>query len=827
MGTIRTMNRSFASGEISPELHGRVDLNKYTDGLAKCRNFITLPHGPARNRVGTEFVKEVSNSAKKTRLIPFSYNNTQTFAIELGAGFFRWHSAGATLLAGTPTAWNSGTAYAIGDMSLSGGRNYYCIKAHTNQVPPNATYWYAMPTDGTYEIPNSYAEADLFDIHYTQSADVLTLVHPSYPAAELRRYGATNWQLANISFASTVTAPTSVTATTSGPGGGTPVVQTYVATAVSNNNNLEESLASSAAGAGQTYTITGVTQANPGVLTTSVAHGRVAGDMVQISGVVGMTQLNGNTYWVNSVPTSTTMTLQTSATGGWISNILDTTAFTAYASGGTLTAGGAYVDLTVTGNKVTIAGTVASDIARVNVYKLSNGLYGLIGQALPTGGTFTFEDKNITADVSRTVPIPEKNAPNSSASYYPGAVGYFEQRRFFGGFSGAPQTVISTRSGTESNVNYHIPTVADDRLALRIAAREASTVRHIVPINNIILLTPTSEFKLSSTDGGAITGSTIQVRPQAYIGANNVQPLVVGGSVLYAQSRGGRVREMAYTWQTQTYVSNDISIMAPHLFDYYNIVDMCFQRAPHPIVWCVNDQGLLLGMTYVPEQQVSSWHWHDTDGVFESCCTITESNEDYLYLVVKRTINGSTKRYVERMRSRNFATLADNFFVDCGLTYSGAATTTITGLSHLEGKTVSVLGDGAVMPQCVVASGSITLSTAVSKAQIGLPITSDLETLPMAYPANDFGQGRPKNVNKVFLRVVNSSGVFAGPDFTNLVQYAQRTTEVYGSPPALRNDEIEIVLDNAWGTSGQVCIRQTDPLPLTIVSATLEVAVGG
>jgi hypothetical protein len=286
---------------------------------------------------------------------------------------------------------------------------------------------------------------------------------------------------------------------------------------------------------------------------------------------------------------------------------------------------------------------------------------------------------------------------------------------------------------------------------------------------------------------------------------------------------------MSYYWQGQSYQTNDISIMAPHLFDYFSVVDMAFTRAPYPILWCVNDQGALLGMTYVPEQQISAWHRHDTDGLFESCCAISEEGEDKLYVVVKRTIGGATKRYVERVHTRKMATQADAFFVDCGATYVGATpTSTVSGLTWLEGKTVSLLGDGAVMPQKVVTGGAVALDAACTTVQVGLPITADLQTLPLAVDGtSDFAQGRQKNVNKVYLRVYHSSGIFAGPNASALRAYKQRTTEPYGSPPNWVSDEVEIVLDNQWASSGQVFIRQSDPLPLTVVSATLEVSVGG
>jgi hypothetical protein len=285
---------------------------------------------------------------------------------------------------------------------------------------------------------------------------------------------------------------------------------------------------------------------------------------------------------------------------------------------------------------------------------------------------------------------------------------------------------------------------------------------------------------------------------------------------------------MSYNWQANGYLSNDVSLLAPHLFDYNTIVDMAFSRATYPILWAVSSNGQLLGMTYVPEQQISSWHHHDTDGLFEAVTTITENGEDILYAIVNRTINGIAKRYVEMLHTRNFATLSDAFFVDCGATYNGTSTTTLSGLTWLEGKTVSILADGAVMPQAVVTGGSITLQQAASKIQVGLPITADLETLPIAAQTDGaFAQGKNKNVNAVWLRLNRSSGIWAGPSFAALKEFKQRTTEPYGSPPNLISDEIKLVLSPSWGYDGQVCLRQIDPLPVTVSSMTIEVALGG
>lgn len=728
MTTVRLLQRSFAGGEVTPEFWGRIDDQKYQTGLARCRNFIVKPQGPLENRAGSVFVREVKDSSKATRLITFTYSTTQTMVIELGHQYLRFHTAAATLLYSAPAAWVTTTGYVVGDLRSNSGTNYYCTTAHTSGTFATdlaAGKWYALPADLVYEIPTPYDEADLFDIHYVQSADVMTLVHPGYAPRELRRMGATNWQLSVISFASSLSAPTGLSATATG---GTGTTYEYVVTAVA-SMGTDESVQSSAA------------------------------------------TCNGNLF----------------ATGAYN----------------------------------TVSWSSVSGADRYYVYKLSGGIYGYVGQSTTT----SFKDDNIAADTSRTPPIAQSLF--AATGDYPGAVSYYEQRRTFAGTLNAPQNIWMSKSGTESNMNYSLPIRDDDSIQFRVAAREANTIRHIVPLTDMLLLTSGAEWRITSNNTDALTPASISVKPQSYVGTSNVQPVVIANSIVYAAARGGHVREMAYAWQAGGYISGDLSIRAPHLFDEMTVVDLAYAKSPYPIVWAVSSGGVLLGLTYLPEQQIGAWHWHDTDGLFESVTVVAEGEDDVPYLIVQRTIDGQSKRYVECLHSRRFAAQEDAFFVDCGLTYDGVPADTFTGLDHLEGKTVSILGDGAVMEQQVVSGGSITLPREVSVAQIGLPITADLQTLPLAYEASDFGQGRAKNVNKVTLRVYRSGGIWVGPDWDKLTEAKQRTTEVWGDPPALKTGEVAVVVTPSWADGGQLCVRQADPLPLTVASMVVEAVIGG
>jgi hypothetical protein len=826
-------------------MFGRIDLVKFQTGLAEAINFVVYPHGPAANRTGTEYVLEVKDSTQKTLLIPFVYSTTQSAVLELGNQYLRIHTnAGTVLEAAIPitsaTNANPGVflhaahGYNTGDwlffssvtgMSGLNGRTMKAVRIDADHYSLTDLAGVAFDTTllgvltagnsaRVYEIITPYLTADLFDLHFTQSADVVTIVHPGYRQEELRRLGATNWTLTPLSFTPTQVAPTAPTLTPN-PASGTDRTR-YRITSIA-QDGLEESLPSTSAVVSSTA-ITGVTNANPGVV-LAVAHGRAVGDAVYVSGVLGMTQLAGE-YLINTVVDANHVTLkQLDGT------VVDTTTYGAYTSGGTLAFIEAVNTLSVAGNKNNIGWTAAAGATRYNVYKFLNGLYGYIGQA--SGNAFV--DNNITPDTTKTPPEPDD--PFTSADNWPSEVSYFQGRRWFANTNQKKQNVWATRSGTESNMTFSIPSRDSDRLAFRIAAKQANSIRHLVPLTEMMMLTSGGEWHLSQAQASVLTPASIDPKQDGSIGASNVRPVAMNNAILYAQDRGGHVREIqAGEYDGSRYKTNDLSIMAPHLFDGYTITQMAFARAPQPIVWMVRSDGVLIGLTYVPEHQVSAWHTHTTDGTYESCVVVPEGSEDVLYVIVKRTVNGRTVRYCERLRTRLFGTLPYAFFVDAGVTYNGAPVSNVSGLWHLEGKTVSILADGAVTPQQVVTNGTlpVALPAAASVINIGLPITAQFMTLPLAIEgAPALGQGTEKNVSAVYIRVSQSSSIFVGPSYAKVREVKQRTNEPYGSPPSLISDEKRLLPTGSWNASGQVAIQQTNPLPITVLSMTMDVALGG
>lgn len=745
MTTARTVARSFAGGEISPELYGRMDLDKYQTGLARCENFIVLPHGPVQNRPGFAFVNQVGNSSRKVRLIPFSFSAAETLVLEFGHLYIRFHTKGGTVLE-TAKAISSivgatvnltAHGYASGNWVFIGGRffvvdtvlgvNSFTVKELSGAAgaPMGAS------AARVYQIASIYPESELFDLHYVQSADVLTLTHPAHPVHELRRAGVTNWTLAQVSFASIMVPPTGLSITKVQDGGTT-------------------------ATRGYRYVVTSINA-------TGVEESEMSAE-VTITNNLGQASNSNTVKWV-----------------------------------------------------------AAPGAERYNVYRHQGGVFGYIGQT----SDLTFTDNNINPDTLRTP--PEAAMPFETANDYPSAVSYFDQRRVFAATNNAPQTLWMTRAGSETNLTTSLPVQDNDAISFRIAARQYNRILHLIPLSDLILLTAGGEWRVFTGTGEPVTPATVIARPQSYVGANNVQPAVTSLSAIYVSAQGSKFRELIYSAEgVGSYKSEDLSVLIPHLTNGYAISDLAFSRGPTPLVWATRNDGVLLGLTYLPEQNVRAWHQHyTTNGAFESVCCVAEDNEDVLYAVVRREINGATVRYIERLNTQLFPSLEDAFFVDSGLTYDGPPTMTVGGLHHLEGQTVAILGDGAVFTDQVVEDGRITVDQPVSKMQIGLPIVSTFKTLPL--PLEGTATGGPsyvKNVTKVWLRVDRSSGVFVGPSPEELTEHKQRTDEPYGSPPKLTSGEIEIPITGVWGRGGEVYIQQRAPLPLTVQSIALEVAVG-
>ena len=797
---------SFTGGELSPSLYGRVDLAKYGTSLKTCRNFIVQLYGGVRNRAGTKYLGEVSDSSVRHRLIPFAFSTEQTYVLEFGDYTMRVYK--------------------------DGGQVVYSSGINAGQPVEVATPW---------------PVADLPLLNYTQSADVMTVCHPSYKTQQISRTAHDAWTVTNFvnvngPFLDTNTS----TSTTVQISATTGTVTLTASSAIFETYHV-----------GQLFFIE---QKNYGVPWES-------GKSVALNDI---RRSDGKYYQATNAATTGSLR-PTHDADDW------------------------------------------SDGAVTWRYLHSGfGICRITARASATSATAT---------VIKTLP----NETTSVATYkwafeawggnqgYPSCVTYHQQRLVFANTPAQPQTVWMSRTNAYVDFGVSNPVLDDDAVTFTVASRQVNAIRHMLTLDKLILLTSGGEWIVGGSDTGAITPSAIATKQQGYRGSSTVPPQVIGNTALYLQSKGSTVRDLGYEFASDSYTGTDLTVLSSHLVDGYQIQEWAYQQVPFSCTWCVRDDGVLLGMTYMREQQVIGWHHHDTDGFVESVCTIAEGNEDALYMVIKRTIDGSTKRYVERMESRQINDIKDAFFVDCGLTYDGrntsattmtltssgvwtygsAATFTLTasatyfqtydvgseihltddderilrllitartsgtvvtvsinrdvatelrntattswaharktfaGLSHLEGKTVSVLADGHVAPQEEVSSGTVSLATAATVVHAGLPIEADFETLDISAPQGETIREKQKLIQAVRMILEESRGLFAGRDADNLLEYKQRAAENYDDPVTLLTGIADILIAGNWNKDGRVFVRQSDPLPLSILAVIPEVTIGG
>ena len=822
---------SFSSGEIAPSLQGRVDQVKYATGLKTCRNFMVQRHGGVTNRPGTIFDAEVNDSSKAVRLIPFVFNPSQTYVLEFGNLYMRVHQNGALL---TETAKNIVSitntnpcvmgvtthgcttgdeiaAASIGGMTELNGRNFKItvLTADTFELQymdgtdVDSTLFDAYTSGGTsakiYEIVTVYFEAHLSELQYVQSADIITLVHPLYAPRDLSRTGHTAWSFDVIVFGASLGAPENPVSDASGAG------NFFQITAV-NSETGEESL--------------------PSVLVEA---------------------------------TTRTSTLSWDAV-----------------------AGADYYE----------------------VYYGVNSVFGWIGTSI----TESFIDDTFAEDLGNNP--PEDRQPFIGVGNYPSAVSFYQQRLLLANSDNFPERVWTSKTGLRKNFMVSTPLQDDDAITFTIVGKQVNEVQHLLDIGSLVALTTSSVYNPKGDAAGTLTPTEVNPVRQTGAGAAIQTPIEVGDSALYVQARGSVIRDVLFTFEREGYSGNEVTIFANHLFDKFTIVDWAYQEIPNSIIWVVRNDGVLLGLTYIREHQVIGWHRHDTDGLVENVCVVPEGTEDALYLTIKRTVDGKTVRYVERMATRQIVDIEDAIFMDSTLSYDGEhlgaitmtlaggsewiheedltltasasffassdignaifltgsdgtlircpikaytsptvvtvnphktvpasmqsvaitswgkAVDAISGLWHLEGKEISVFGDGFVVANpnngaynvLTVEDGAVTLDKPYLVIHAGLPITADIETLNIDLPGVSSMSDKKKNISKLTSLVEETRGLWVGPDFDTLTEFKLRSDEGYDDPVDLATDTIDLNIKAEWKSSGRIAIRQIDPVPATILT---------
>lgn len=394
---------------------------------------------------------------------------------------------------------------------------------------------------------------------------------------------------------------------------------------------------------------------------------------------------------------------------------------------------------------------------------------------------------------------------------WPSVVTFYQDRMIWGGLI----SIWMSQTGDYVNFGVSDPLVDSDAINVNVPTRKLNNLAHLLPMYVVLGLTSSGEISVGPGGSGDLSPTSIDLRPQTYHGAADVTPVLIGNEAIFVQARSSMVRNISYQYFTNIFTGQIVNLVSTHLFQNFTLLDMTYAESPNSLTFAVRSDGVLLCFTYLPEQQMMAWtHW-DTLGQFESCAVIPAVTFDELWVVVNRT-NG---RFIERLAQR-LPTLdtKDQFHVDCGIDYNGAPTTSISGLDYLDGQSVMCLADGNVQGPFTVVAGSITLTTAASLVHIGLPYTSDMETLNVEAPGqNGIGQALRQRIAQVTIRFSNSLGGYIGPTSDKLHPIIPTPPPSLDSyRPLFTGDVPKISIYPNWQSNGRIFFRQTDPLPFTI-----------
>lgn len=646
---------SFASGEFSPALYSRVDISKYSSGLRRCRNFIIHPHGGASNRPGTKYVSQAKYADKKCRVVRFVFNQDQAYILEFGDHYVRFYTDQQPIQANVPDPWNSSTNYAVNDYSTYSSATYRAIQAGTNHRPDiSPTYWVNQTV---YELYTPYAEADLPKLRFESSADVIYITHPDFQQRTLSRYANAVWKLELFSADDGPFMP----------------------------ENLSDTELDVDA-------VTGSTTLNASAALFNVKH---VGALFQLKHYI-----EGQTASSSFTATGTGSAIKCFTTWRVISHGTWTGKFRVEKS---TDGGSTWTTLrTFTSKDDSNANTFGTEsiedntepfLVRINMYDYTSGTANV---DLTTDAFFQIGVVRVTAFVNSTTvsvdvltEVGDTTATlewseGSWSDYrgWPAVSRFFQDRLCFSGTYSEPMTNWMSATGSYVSFIRHSTLLDTDGITANLPSRQINLISGLIALRKLVAFTGASEWTIGPVSGSALTPKTVEQAAQGYRGSYGLDPAIVGNECIFVQANSKVIRNLAYQLAYDNYTGSDLNILARHLFYKYNIVELAYQQDPDSIVWCLRDDGVLLGMTYMPEQEVVAWTWHDTgsvsgnpQGYIESICTIPGDGFDELWMVVRR----GAYRFIERMTKRLVESectsglkqqrLEDSFFVDCGVTF--------------------------------------------------------------------------------------------------------------------------------------------------------------
>lgn len=821
------MQTAFNGGKFGRKLKGRTDLARYSFGCETMQNFFPTVQGPAIKRSGTKFVKDAISPTVESRLIPFEFSDEQSYMLEFGVGEIRmYRNNGAVLEAAqsftaAPTAANpvvcTDTSHPFSDgdsvyitgsamAELNGrfftvanaGANDYELAGEDGTGRTTGTGGQAQKhfslVDGVSSDSVPWSEAELKNIQFVQNDNSLYLVDGANPPHVIERTSDLVWTCTEIVFDfpplatenddSSITVSTNQPLTTGGPATITGVGTSFSASDVGRLIAIaEDPVGSSTNAEWAPAKSSDDMDASVGVATTPYLADRHR--LAYQGRVYRLTTYN--------VP----MGLTPPFMKGTFTDGANPLEFRNHGWG--------YATITARASDLSITATVNVELP------LSTA----------TGGVY----QGATTDRWAFSAFDEVNG-------YPSAVAFYEDRLWFGGTPGEPQTVWASVSGDYLNFRITPADFSDTGLQFTFLSDTVNRIRWMAGEDVLFAGTDGGEFTVDSGSASeAISPDNVRVRRRSKYGSAAVGAVSLASSLVFAR-KDSELREIVYSSDRERYSAPDLTQFSEEILRP-GVGEVFFQADPYQQIWVKKTDGSVAVMTFDREEDVLAWCdfvLGGTSVVVTSANSIPhpDGDQDQVWLAVQRTVNGEARQFIEYLEKpfEPDDAVEDSYFVDAGLTYDSTAATTITGLWHLEGESVVILADGARVPNQTVSEGSITLTTAASVVQVGLQQGSArLRTLGWAATpdrvATGASQGWQGRVSNVILRVDTAgNAIEVGNDFTAMDEWSRRTPAMAMDTPVplFTGDSPPLDLAGGYESSRQVAVRYDEPLPLTLIS---------
>jgi hypothetical protein len=798
---------NFNAGELSPFLTSRTDVAKYESGCQLLENFIILPYGGVIRRPGTQWLGRAKFPDKRCRLVGFNFSVTTNFILEFGEKYIRFWTNGIQVAKPTSavSAWVASHAYVVGDYVTNAGTMYYCTTAHTSTTTFDASKWNAQQV---LERPTPYLEGDLREIQYCQINDLMYLVHPDYPPQKLQRLADDNWSFAELSFKWPPLQDENIQNITIAPSATSGAISLHASAPIWTADDVGGTwqIGHNMAGANQTWIEVPLvaTSANAGPIRVRgpwsfTTYGSWSGEIRIIRTIFSTGVQETIRTYHNTVDGQRNV----STTG---TEDQDCSLQLAFITGGT-------------------AGT-SNPIARLEFANAK--IYGLV-KITQYLGPQDVQGAVVFGLVRAEATVYWSEGAFSKKWGYPRTVCLHDQRLIFGGSLKKPLTLHGSQ--IDDFENFQIGSAADQAFKFTISANESNPVQWITTQSKLLIGTAGDEWALGPQNTDQALGpGNVSARQQSSFGSAYLQARVVNEVVLFSQRQSKKIRELTFSFEKDGWVAPDLTILASHIADL-GFAETAFAQQPDAIFWTITQGGILVGMTYERDQNVVGWHRHATDGSFESVATIYGGERaDEVWLSVKRHVNGQDVRYIERF-DPNFRPSFENedkdhyWYLDCAFRSSGATeVTTVTGLSHLEGKMAGILGDGANQPMRQVVGGAITLQEPAKIVLAGLPYVSTVRPMNLNIANADTMQGRKIRIHKMVVRLFKSlTAKFSSDgDTWDEIFFRDRADPMDDSPPVFTGDK-EVSTGATYSTQQAMSIRQDRPFPLCVLAEILWV----